>query len=189
MTRLPMPTIGVNVAVFKDDKLLLTQREDFEIWSSPAGGFDPGESISQTAWRELCEETGLEVVLGCFAGACSELGRPKSGLHVVLFFRPDLQRQVNLQTEEVLDLRFFGLDELPDNLLYGHRQRALDALAEIGVSAVWTQSTPWPLEPALSRGEIYQLHDRSWMSPVEFFNHYLNKNTSTDEKQDLNGER
>ena len=38
-----MPGIAVNVAVIKDDKILLTQREDFETWILPGGGVDEGE--------------------------------------------------------------------------------------------------------------------------------------------------
>ena len=56
-----MPGLAVNVAVIHEDKILLTQREDFETWILPSGGVEDDESIAQAAIRETKEETGLDV--------------------------------------------------------------------------------------------------------------------------------
>ena len=42
-----MPFLGVNVAILEDGKILLTRREDFEVWCLPGGGVDDGESVAQ----------------------------------------------------------------------------------------------------------------------------------------------
>lgn len=39
-----MSVIAVNVAVLQDDRILLTQRDDFETWILPGGGVGDGES-------------------------------------------------------------------------------------------------------------------------------------------------
>jgi ADP-ribose pyrophosphatase YjhB (NUDIX family) len=54
-----MPSLGVNIAVIQDGQILLTQREDFEVWCLPGGEVDACESIAQAAVREALEETGL----------------------------------------------------------------------------------------------------------------------------------
>ncbi len=60
--------LGVTVAVIDEDRILLTKREDFEVWCLPGGGVDPGESVAQAAIREAREETGLEVQLTRLVG-------------------------------------------------------------------------------------------------------------------------
>ena len=69
-----MPTLGVNIAIIPDDKILLTERTDFEVWCLPGGEVEPGESLAQAALRETREETGLEVELtrlvGVYLPAC-----------------------------------------------------------------------------------------------------------------------
>ena len=59
---------GTSVAILKDNRVLLTKREDFEVWCLPGGGVDPGESIPQAAIREAREETGLTVHLTRLVG-------------------------------------------------------------------------------------------------------------------------
>ena len=39
-----MPVLAVFVAIIEDEKILLTKREDFEVWCLP-GGVEEGESV------------------------------------------------------------------------------------------------------------------------------------------------
>lgn len=54
----PSVTVGV-----RDDRghVLLVHKIDNGLWALPGGGHDAGEEISQTATREVKEETGLHV--------------------------------------------------------------------------------------------------------------------------------
>jgi ADP-ribose pyrophosphatase YjhB (NUDIX family) len=67
MSSLPGSTpafpLAVNVAVIDGDRVLLTRREDFEVWCLPGGTVDEGESLAEAATREVREETGLDVRL------------------------------------------------------------------------------------------------------------------------------
>ena len=45
-------------------EVLIIHRPKYDDWSWPKGKQDRGESIPETAVRELCEEVGLEVTLG-----------------------------------------------------------------------------------------------------------------------------
>jgi 8-oxo-dGTP pyrophosphatase MutT (NUDIX family) len=53
---------SVTVAV-RDDRgrILLIHKVDNDLWALPGGGHDAGESITDTAVREVREETGLDV--------------------------------------------------------------------------------------------------------------------------------
>ena len=46
-----------------DGRILLLRREDEGAWGLPKGTVEPGESLEQTALREVSEETGLRVKL------------------------------------------------------------------------------------------------------------------------------
>lgn len=53
---------SVTVAV-RDDagRILLIHKIDNDLWALPGGGHDAGESISETAVREVLEETGVAI--------------------------------------------------------------------------------------------------------------------------------
>ena len=80
-----MPSLGVNIAIIRSGRILLTKREDLEVWCLPGGGVGAGESVAQAAVRESCEETGLEVQLIRLVGLYSRPGWRDGGDHVVLF--------------------------------------------------------------------------------------------------------
>jgi len=67
--------VRVNVAVLVRDEhkhILLEKRHDCGLWGLPGGRVEPGESVSQTAVREILEETGFHThvtqLLGVYSG-------------------------------------------------------------------------------------------------------------------------
>ena len=42
-----MSVLAVIVAIIEDGKILLTKREDFEVWCLPGGGVEDGESVAE----------------------------------------------------------------------------------------------------------------------------------------------
>ncbi|MFC7049152.1 NUDIX hydrolase [Emcibacter nanhaiensis] len=56
------PFVAVGVVVFRDDSVLLIKRgkpPKLGQWSIPGGGQDVGETLPETAAREVLEETGI----------------------------------------------------------------------------------------------------------------------------------
>ena len=54
-----MAAVGATVVVLKDNKILLNLRSDTKTWGIPGGAAELGETLEETAARELKEETDL----------------------------------------------------------------------------------------------------------------------------------
>jgi ADP-ribose pyrophosphatase YjhB (NUDIX family) len=160
--------LGVNIAIFADDRILLTKREDFEIWCLPGGGVDPNESLAAAAVREAYEETGLEVQLTRLVGVYS---RPnwRAGAHNVLFAATPVGGDLRLCAGETIDVGYFSLDALPADLMPGHVERIRDAAAGYGGSVAVTHPGPPSQLFTMTRQELYTLRDQSGLSRLAFF--------------------
>ena len=57
-------------AIVEDDRgrIVLVHRLDNDLWALPGGGMELGESIEETAVREVREETGLDVSITGLVG-------------------------------------------------------------------------------------------------------------------------
>lgn len=76
------PVVGVGVVVVKDDAVLLIRRGQPPRqgeWSIPGGRQEWGETVRETALREVREETGLEVELVDLIGVFDGIGRSPDG--------------------------------------------------------------------------------------------------------------
>jgi len=169
-----MITLGVNIAIIQNEKILLTKREDFEVWCLPGGAVDEGESVAQAAIREAREETGLEVKLNYLIGLYSRPGWPGAGGHIISFAAEPIGGELKADPSEVIDIGYFAPDEIPDDLLSWHAQRIADAFN--GVRGVaWSQAAEYPFAPETTRAEVYRLRDESGLSRREFYFETLGK--------------
>lgn len=71
-------------------RILLVKRRDNTLWALPGGGHDIGESIEQTAVREVKEETGLDVEVARLVGIYT------NPAHVVAFTDGEVRQQFSL---------------------------------------------------------------------------------------------
>lgn len=71
-------------------RILLVKRRDNTLWALPGGGHDIGESIEQTAVREVKEETGLDVEVTLLVGIYT------NPAHVVAFTDGEVRQQFSL---------------------------------------------------------------------------------------------
>ena len=115
--------------VMKGDKILLIQRGDDGLWALPGGITDPGETLAETAVRELREETGINGIatqlLGIFD---SRLWHSEKKIHfyhaVFLVEANNNQNKENKpdEPEEVTAVAYFTENNLPP-LSPGHHLR------------------------------------------------------------------
>ena len=86
-------------AIVTDEQghILLIKRRDNTLWALPGGGHDIGETIADTAVREVKEETGLDVEVTGLVGVYTN---PQ---HVVAFSDGEVRQQFSLSfTTKVL---------------------------------------------------------------------------------------
>lgn len=163
-----MAALAVIVAIIEDGKVLLTKREDFEVWCLPGGSVEDGESLAEAGMREAKEETGLDVELTRLVGVYSRLGGGMVDVHAVLYAAKPVGGELRTQPNETIEVAFFPFDRLPNELLFGHKRRIRDAVG--GASGVSVrQQINLPDKTKYTRKEIYALRDQSGMSRQEFY--------------------
>lgn len=111
------------VIVNEQGEVLLVCRSDNGRWVMPAGSMELDESIEQALVREVWEESGLTptawTLIAVYShprfSAVTAYGDPYQFVSFV--FRVDAwQGSVATETDETTGARFFGMDELPENL-------------------------------------------------------------------------
>lgn len=167
-----MPNFGVGIAILSGDKVLLTKREDFEVWCLPGGSVEDGESLAQTARREAREETGLEVRIERLVGIYSNPNWRNGGSHEIVFAASPVGGALSPDPREVIETGWFGLNDLPEPILPWMVQQIRDALGGVGGSAVWRQELNSSFPSELSRRDLYRLRDESGLSRQAFFLKY-----------------
>lgn len=163
-----MPGVAVIVAVIDSGKILLTKREDFEVWCLPGGRVEEGESLAAAGIRETKEETGLAVELTRLVGVYSRLGGGLPDNHSVLYTAKPIGGELKVQSGETVDAAYFAFDDLPEELLFGHKKRIHDAISDAsGVSV--RQELVLADKTTYTRKELYALRDGSGMTRREFY--------------------
>ncbi len=163
-----MTNLAVNVAVIHEGKILLTQREDSELWILPSGGVEDGESLAQAAIRETKEETGLDVELTRLVGIYSRLGDWSPG-HMVLFAAKPIGGEIKRQEGETIAVEWFAFDEIPNSLSLGHKRRIQDAIDGLSGVAVLQEIKIPMMSNQMTQKELLELYNRSGLSRQEFY--------------------
>jgi ADP-ribose pyrophosphatase YjhB (NUDIX family) len=180
-----MSSVAAIVAIIHDGKILLTRREDFEVWCLPGGGVEDGESLAEAAIREAKEETGLDVELTRLVGVYSRVGGMWNDMHAVLFAAKPVGGELKTQPGETIEIAYFSPDNLPNEMLFGLKKRIEDAIRQVTGIAV-KQELNMSANDRPSRKELYELRDQSGLSRQEF---YLNRiaQAKTKETVDVGG--
>jgi 8-oxo-dGTP pyrophosphatase MutT (NUDIX family) len=116
----PLFSPGSSVVAFDDhDRVLMQRRADTGTWGFPGGSMELGDSLEDTARRELLEETGLSAVslefVTMLSGAEYRYVYPNGDeIYNVaaIFTARGLTGELN-HDHESLELRWFVTNELP----------------------------------------------------------------------------
>lgn len=110
----PMIAAGATIVAIKDNKILLNLRSDTNTWGIPGGSLELGESLEETAKRELKEETNLDcddfTLLNVFSGNDFYFKYPNSDeLYsvIALYLAKDFKGDLKITDSESFDLNFF----------------------------------------------------------------------------------
>ncbi|WP_223702346.1 NUDIX hydrolase [Sutcliffiella deserti] len=111
-----------------NNRLLLQLRSDNETWGLPGGFMELGESVQETARREVLEETGLQLgelgLFGIYSGADYDKtfsNGDQVAMLQVIFTCKDFKGELIQTNEESLKNEFYFIDALPDKLFTDHK--------------------------------------------------------------------
>ena len=117
---------GVRALLFDDaGRVLLEKQRLFGSWALPHGCVDVGESALDALRREVHEETGLTVLnarlFGVYTAPQYSVTYPNGDevqTFTLAFQVLSWTGELRIDDDEVDELRFFPLDELPDDLYF-----------------------------------------------------------------------
>jgi ADP-ribose pyrophosphatase YjhB (NUDIX family) len=169
-----MPYLTVCIVVLFENQVLLTKRNDFEFWCLPSGGVEDGESVAGAAIRETKEETGLDVKLKTLVGVYSRMG-DLGDAHAILFSAVPAGGALQCQPGETIDVRFFPVNELPEDLSFGHHRRIEDAVKGFGGSTAVSQEMILPADGKITREDIWASRKLPREERLEFYRRTMRK--------------
>jgi 8-oxo-dGTP pyrophosphatase MutT (NUDIX family) len=120
-------------------------------WFTPGGGVDPGETLDETAHREVYEETGISI---------PQLGRPVSVQHAVFTFEGityDQEEYFFIANVGRVTLDDSGWTEIERRSVLEHRWWSVKALRETAAT-VFPENLPDLLTAVQTPGEPSSLH-------------------------------
>ena len=120
----PLLQVGASVIVVdSDNRILLQLRSDNHCWGYAGGSVELDEVVEDAAKRELFEETGLIAeqleLFGVFSGNDTHYVYPNgdevSNIDIVYICK-QYSGELKCQDGEVDALKFFHIDEIPENI-------------------------------------------------------------------------
>jgi ADP-ribose pyrophosphatase YjhB (NUDIX family) len=126
--------VGIAAVVFKENQLLLLKRAQDPwkgYWNLPAGFLEYEESITDGVAREVFEEAGLNVNVLGLHHVVKYWDDPR-GYGIVLFYDCEILDGEFISNDEVLEMKFFSMDEFPHEIAGAGHKEMLDLLLKEG---------------------------------------------------------
>jgi len=131
-------TLGTRTAVFDGENRVLLVRHSYGPgWLLPGGGVERGETIFDSAKREVREEAGIiaeeDLVL---RGVCLNDGQ-FPGDHVAVLTLHKFSQAPWKPSLEISHARFFAVDQLPEATTGGTRRRLEEIISNREIARHW----------------------------------------------------
>lgn len=128
MSRSPDTVVAGGAVCWKvvdgEVRVLLVHRTQHKDVSLPKGKCDPGETVPETARREILEETGLHITLGAYLGRVDYLlpsSKPKEVHYWAAEVDPgEAERAPFESNDEIYALEWVGIKKAMKKLTYEH---------------------------------------------------------------------
>lgn len=132
-----LPNVAVNAIIIGDDGcFILTKRADTGQWCLPGGLVEFGETVEEATIREVREEIGVECSVESLVGIYStnniEVASPPKRSSIIIAFRCRITKGAPSISEEVSEIGFFNVQNIPDTIIKNQRARILHALNKEG---------------------------------------------------------
>ncbi|WP_324254125.1 NUDIX hydrolase [Paenibacillus sp. 1001270B_150601_E10] len=108
--------------------MLLQRRSDNGHWGFPGGYMEMGETVEETAKREVFEETGLKLnsveLFSVYSGSGYEVAYSNGdevALVQIMFSCNDFYGTIT-ESEESIETRFFDIELVPTDILPTHKE-------------------------------------------------------------------
>ena len=130
---------AVAAAIFNDNgEILLQKRKDVNKWCIISGHVEFGETIENAILREIEEETNVKATIVRLIGVYSSPGsqtyfyRNKTVQYITSYFEAKLTETIcpNFSNNETRELKFFNLENIPDDLALINSNWLTDALSK-----------------------------------------------------------
>lgn len=132
----PRHRIGVALVALDEENRIFLLRHVFHPaapWGLPAGWLERKESPADGILRELREETGLTAVLG----QPLSIDYSDTANHIGIVYTGQIQSGKLQLSAEILDARWFPVDQIPDDILPFTRDIIETAVAMKRENALW----------------------------------------------------
>ncbi len=123
--------IGVGVVLLKEGKVLLGKRHDDPekalsalhgegTWTIPGGKLDFGEGLEDGAYREVLEETGIQIDKDTLRLVSVSNDRVETAHFATFgFLSETFEGEVETrEPEEIIEWKWFSLDDLPSPIFF-----------------------------------------------------------------------
>lgn len=112
-------------------KVLLQRRGDSNKWGFPGGAIEIGETPEMAVVREFKEETGLDVevsdLIGIYTDSNMEYPNGDKAHSICIVYAVEMiGGQLKCDNLETVELRYFGLDEMPELFCKQHEETKQD---------------------------------------------------------------
>lgn len=126
---------GSNVIILNDKGEVLLQEREPGIYGLPGGLMELGESLEETARREVLEETGLQIaalqLCQIYSGSDYYIENPNGDTFYsvsAVYKTSEYSGEILADEIESISLQFFPPSQLPEGIMVSYRRFIEDAL-------------------------------------------------------------